>query len=721
MPQITSPKLNRREFIATAAAAGGGLALGFHMPARRPAAAQTAMPIGAELNAWLMIGTDDTVVIRVHRSEMGQGSFTAIPQLVAEELECDWSKVKAEFVSANRHVRENRLYVNLSTGGSTAIRGSHQYLRKAGATAREMLIQAAAQGWSVPAGECAAEKGFVVHKTSGRKINFGAVAEAAAKLTPPADVKFKPHTEWKIAGQSFPRFDVPSKVDGSAVFGLDVKVPDMVYAAVMTCPVFGGKVKSYDEAAIKGRKGVIGVVPIPSGVAVVAEHYWQARTALDELSIEWDEGENAKVSSATIHEHLVKGTEEAGAKVRHEGNFDEAFAKAAKKVEAEYHVPFLDHACMEPMNCTARVSGGEVEVWVSTQNAEAALATAAEAAGVPPDKAFVHLALLGGGFGRRGRQDYVAQAVLVAKAINRPVKLVWSREEDIRHGFYRPISMGKLRAGLDDKGVPVAYAHKVVGQSIFAYLLPQLIKDGWDRTSMDGTFDQPYKIPNVKFDYVMRNTHVPVGFWRSVGSSGNAFITESFIDELAHAAGKDPVEFRRAALVGETSWLNCLNMAAEKADWGKPLPKGYGRGIAINQSFGSICSHAAEVSVDEQGRLRVHRVVVAIDCGYAVNPDNIAAQLESCVVYGLSALLYGEITIKDGRVEQGNFDDYEVIRLDQMPKVEVHLSLTQGSWWGGVGEPGLASLAPAVCNAIFQATGRRVRSLPLKNHDLRSA
>jgi isoquinoline 1-oxidoreductase beta subunit len=714
-----SPKMSRRSFLATAAA--GGFALGFHLPDEGKFSGAAHAATQGEINAWIVIGADDWVTIRVHRSEMGQGSFTAIPQLVAEELECDWSKVRAEFASANRHVRQNRVYVSMSTGGSRAIRDSHPYLRKAGATARTMLIQAAAGRWNVPVAECFAEKGFVVHRPSGRKINYGAVAAAAAKLTPPANVTFKPASAWTIAGQSVPRFDVPEKVDGSAVFGMDVKLPGMVYAAVMQCPVFGGTLKRYDEAKIKGRKGVLGVVPIPNGLAVVAEHYWQAKTALDALPIEWDFGANATVSSTSIMERLKKGTAEAGAKVRHQGDFDGAFARAAKKIEAEYFAPFLDHACMEPMNCTARLRGDRVEVWAPSQNAEGALAAAAEAAQVPPESVDVHLTLLGGGFGRRGRQDYVTQAVVVAKAVGRPVKVVWSREEDMRHGFYRPISLGVLRAGLDANGMPIAYAHKVVGQSILAYLLPHLLRDGWDFSSMHGTFDQAYNIPNLTFDYVMRNTHVPVGFWRSVGHSMNAWITESFIDEIAHAGGKDPLALRRALLAGNKAWLGCLNLAAAKGDWGKPLPAGWGRGIAINESFGSVCAHVAEVSVNAQGELRVERVVAAIDCGHAVNPGNIAAQIESCVAYGLSALLYGEITIKDGRVEQGNFDTYPVLMMREMPKVETYLSLSGGERWGGVGEPGLPPVLPAVCNALFQATGKRLRSLPLKHHDLRRA
>jgi isoquinoline 1-oxidoreductase beta subunit len=720
MTELTA--LSRRDFISVSAAAGGGLALGFNLPTAGAGTAAAQAGKGIELNAWLVIGADDTVTVRVHRSEMGQGSSTAIPQLVAEELECDWSKVRMEFASVMRHIRENKVYVSFATGGSRAIRDSHTYLRKAGATAREMLKTAAAQSWGVPVGECKTEKGFVVHAASGRKVNYGVVAEAAAKVAPPADVKFKPDSAWTIAGTSPPRFDVPDKVDGSAVYGMDVKVPGMVHAAIKQSPVFGGKLKSVDEAKVKSMHGVLAVVKLPGdgAVAVVAERYWQAKTALDALPIQWEEGDNGKVQQAGIVDRLKKGLDEPGVKVRHEGDFDAAFAKAAKKVEAEYFAPFLDHACMEPMNCTAQVTADGVEIWVATQNVEGALAAAAEAAGVGPEKVRANLTLLGGGFGRRGRQDYVTQAVHIAKAAGRPVKLIWSREEDIQHGFYRPISMGRLQAGLDADGKVVAYAHKVCGQSIFSYLLPQNIRDGWDQSSMDGTYNQAYKWPACKFDYVMRNSHVPVGFWRSVGSSQNAFITESFVDEVAHAAGKDPVEFRRG-LLDNKSWLNVLNMAAEKGDWGKPLPKGSGRGIAINACFGSITAHVAEVTVSPRGKLKVDRIVVVLDTGHAVHPDNIAAQNEGGVAYALSAMLYGEITIKDGRVEQSNFDNYPSILIDQMPKVESYLSLTQGDWWGGVGEPSMAPLMAAVCNAIFAATGKRIRSLPLKDQDIRPA
>lgn len=713
--------VSRRRFIVGAAAAGGGLAIGFHLPGKG-IPAEAAPVEGHEVNAWILVHPDDTVTLRVHRSEMGQGSFTAIPQLLAEELEADWTKVRAEFALAHRQITDHKVYVSMSTGGSRAIRDSQGYVRQAGAMAREMLIAAGAARWKVPAGECHAEKSFIVHKPSGRRLSYGALAVAAAKITPPHDVKLKPAGDWKIIGTSVARFDIPAKTDGSAVFGIDVKLPGMVYAVPRQCPVFGGTVKSYDESKIKGMPGVMAVVAIPNGVAVVAQHFWQAKTAAEALPVEWDVGGNGAVSSATIQERLTKGADdEPGVKVRHEGDFDAAMTQAAKKITAEYHAPFLDHATMEPMNCTVHVQGDRVRVWAPSQNAEGSLAAAAEATGVPAQNVDVYLTYMGGGFGRRGRVDYVTQAAIVAKHMApRPVKLMWTREETTQHGFYRPVSMGRLSAGLDASGMPIAYGHKIVGQSLLATVFPARVKGGLDESSVEGTFDQPYKIPNVKFDYVMRNTHVPCGFWRSVGHSMNGWITESFVDEIAHAGGKDPVELRRTLLAGQTSWLNVLNLAAEKGDWGKPLAKNWGRGVAVHQSFGSIAAHVAEVEVTDKGELILHRLVAVIDPGYAVNPRNIEAQCQSNVVYGLTSLLYGAITIKDGRVEQSNFDTYQMMRMSEMPKVETYLLQTRSDWWGGVGEPGLPTSLPAVCNAIFQATGKRIRQLPLAGQSLRS-
>jgi isoquinoline 1-oxidoreductase subunit beta len=713
-------EISRRSFILTSATVGGGLLLGFHLPAGR-AVAPAAAADPREVNAWIVIRPDDTVVIRIARSEMGQGSFTALAMLVAEELECDWSKVKAEYASVAEHLRRNRVYVSFSTGGSRSIRSSHEFLRQAGAAAREMLVAAAAQRWSVPAAECRAASSVITHQPTGRTLTFGTVAEAASQLTPPPSVALKPPEQWKVIGKPIKRFDTPDKVMGKPVFGIDVRLPDMLYAAIRQCPVFGGTLKSHDEAAIKGRKGVRHIVPLGNAVAVVAESWWQAHKALEALPVTWDEGSNGTANSAGIMAFLRGGLTAADAAVaRNDGDAGRALASAAKVVEAEYFVPFLSHATMEPMNCTAHVTADRVEVWAPSQNAEATLAAAAEAAGLHPSKVEVHITFLGGGFGRRGFQDYTRQAVRIAKAVGKPVKLLWSREEDIQHDYYRPVSLVKLRAGLDAAGMPMAWHARVAGQSIMAGIAPQRIVNGVDLHFLEGLHDLPYTFPNVRVEYSMRNTHVPVGFWRSVNHTQNAFFKECFLDEVAHAAGQDPYQYRRRLLTGKRKELHVLDTAAQKADWGKPLPPGVFRGIALHESYGSHCAEVAEVSLSDKGEVRVHRVVCAIDSGYIVNPDTVQAQGESSIVYALTAALYGEITIKNGRVEQGNFGDYEMLLIHQMPKVEVH-PVPTGGFWGGIGEPLTPPLVPAVCNAIFAATGKRIRSLPLKNHDLKKA
>ena len=669
-----------------------------------------------------MIEPDDTVRIRVARSEMGQGSFTALPMLVAEELECDWSKVKAEYASVAEHLRRNRVYVSFSTGGSRSIRSSHEFLRQAGAAAREMLIAAAAQQWGVPASECLAANSVITHRPTGRTVIFGAVAGAASKLTPPTSVALKPPEQWKLIGKPVKRFDTPDKVMGKPVFGVDVRLPNMLFAAIRQCPVFGGTLKAYEESAIRARKGVRQVVALPNAVAVAAESWWQAKQAVEALAVTWDDGPNGKVTSASIMDFLRTGLTATNAAVaRNVGDARAALSRASKVIEAEYYAPFLAHATMEPMNCTAHVTADKVEVWVPTQNAEAALAAAADAAGVPPSKVEVHVTFLGGGFGRRGAvQDYIRQAVTIAKAVGRPVNLIWSREEDIQHDFYRPVCLTKFTAGLDAAGQLVALHARVSGQSIMAAFAPDQIGPGADLHFLEGMHDMPYAIPNLLVDYAMRNTHVPVGFWRSVNHTQNAFFKECFLDELAHAAGQDPYQYRRRALNGKPKELNVLDTAAQKAGWGGPLPAGVFRGIALHESYGSHCAEVAEVSVSSKGEVRVHRVVAAIDPGYVVNPATVRAQAESSVVYALTAALYGEITIKNGRVEQSNFGDYEMLHIDEIPAVEVY-PVPTGGFWGGIGEPFTPPVFPAVCNAIFAATGKRVRSLPLKNHDLRKA
>ena len=713
------PQFSRRSFVASVAALGGGLALGFHLPiGAGPAGAAAG---SAEVNAWVVIQPDDSVVIRVARSEMGQGITTALPMLVAEELECDWSKVRAEFPTADENLRRHRAWGDMSTGGSRSVRTSQEYLRKAGAAAREMLVAAAAQQWNVAAAECQAAKSIITHKPSGRTLRFGEVAEAAAKLPPPREPKLKNPKDWTLAGTPQKRLDTLDKVTGKPIFGIDVRVPDMLYAAIAQCPVFGGKPKSYDEAKIRGVKGVRQIVGLPNAVAVVADSWWQAKQAVASLPVTWDEGQNGKVSSAGIVELLRGGlAAPEAAVVRKDGDFEAALSKATKRIEAEYSAPYLAHATMEPMNCTAHVTQDKVEVWAPTQSGEGALAAAAAAAEVAPEKVVMHKTMLGGGFGRRGAvQDFVHQAVLIAKPVGQPVKLLWAREEDIRHDFYRPAAMVKFIAGLDGSGMPIAWQVRVSSPSIFASLLPQRLVNGVDQAAANGFTDEmAYDVPNYHVDYAMRTTHVPVGFWRSVNHSQNGFFRECFVDEMAHTAGQDPYQYRRKLLSKDPVRLAVLDAAAQKAGWDEPPKPGISRGIALVEAYGSLCAQVAEASVGDKGQVKVHRVVAALDTGHVVNPAILQSQAESGIVYGLTAALYGAITIENGRVQQGNFDDYEMLRMADMPAVETAL-VPSGGFWGGGGEVAVPPLAPALCNAIFAATGRRVRSLPLKEQDLK--
>jgi isoquinoline 1-oxidoreductase subunit beta len=718
--------LNRRQFMLTTSAVGGALVLEFFLPSRWAEAAAIAeqpwyhhTTAGTEVNAWLAIGSDDSVTIRVAQSEMGEGVFTSMPMLVAEELACDWTKVRAEYASANRSLRENRVYQRMATGGSGAVRRSREYLQQAGASARARLIAAAAQQWGVPGSECRVENGMVIHPASGRRINYGAVAARAAQVKLDAEPAIKTPAQFTLLGKSLNRLDVPLKVDGSATFGIDVRLPDMLYASVMTCPVFGGKLRRYDFDAIKSMPGVRIAVEVPHGVAVVADSYWRAKTALEVMPIEWDFGAHANASSEAFRQTFREALEKAGVVAAEKGDALGALQAAGQVVEADYEVPYLAHACMEPMNCTAQVRPERVDVWVSTQNPEAALAAAAETAGMAPENTYVHTCFLGGGFGRRFYNDDVRQAVSVAKALNgRPVKLIWTREEDMRHDFYRPMAALRFRAGLDANGVPIAWFNRSVTHSILSGIRPADVKGGIDRTSVEGLANIPYGFAEHRIEHLIHNTHVPVAFWRSVGASQNAFAVECFLDEVAHAGGKDAVELRRLLLKDHSDWLHVLNTAAQKANWGKAMPPGTAQGLAIAESFGSIVAEVAEVSVSKRGEVRVERIVCAVDCGHVVNPLTVAEQMESSVVYGLTATLYGQITIKHGRVVEGNFDDYQMLRLDAMPEVETYLALSGGTKWGGIGEPGVPPVAPAVCNAIFKITGKRVRSLPLSNHDL---
>jgi isoquinoline 1-oxidoreductase subunit beta len=721
-------KFSRRTFmVGSAAAAGGGLALGFHLPLGiDPAAAQGAADAGGEVNAWVVIKPDDTCVIRIARSEMGQGTLTGLAQLVAEELECDWTKVTAESITAGQNLARKRVWGDMSTGGSRGIRGSQDYVRRGGAVARLMLLQAAADEWKVPVGELKVADGVITHAASNRSTSYGKVAAAAARLTAPdpKSITLKEPKDWKIAGKPLKRLDTADKLNGAKVYAIDVQLPGMLNAAIKDCPVFGGKLKSYDESKVAGLTGVRRVVKVKdSAVAVVADTWWRAKSALDALPIVWDEGPNALQSSATIAEHLKDGlTATATNGERQNGDALGAIAGAAKKVEAVYATPFLTHACMEVMNATVRLSADKAEVWVASQNAEASLAALSEASGVPLVKCEVYRHDLGGGFGRRGgTQDYVHQAVAIAKEFpSVPIKLIWSREEDQAHDFYRPISQCRMAAGLDADGNLVGLHVRVSGQSINATLNPGGIVGGKDRRQLQGLWEEAgdaqlgYSVPNLLIEYAMRNTHVPVGPWRGVNTNQNAVYIECFIDEAARAAGKDPLAFRRALMSRHPKHLAVLNAAAEKGDWGKPLPPGVHRGIAQFMGYGSYSAAVAEVSVSPQGKVKVHRMVLALDCGQVVNPGQVAAQVEGSVAYGLSATLYGECPVKDGRMTSLNFDSYELLRLAEMPKVETVI-VPSHDFWGGVGEPTICVVAPAVLNAIHAATGKPVRSLPLKN------
>jgi len=705
----------RRQFLKASAAVGGGLALEFSVAA--PVLAQAA-PGATEVTHWLVIHPDDRVVIRIARSEMGQGSLTGLAQLVAEELECDWARVSTEFASPNEHVKRKRIWGSMSTGGSAGIRTSHEYLRKSGASAREMLVSAAASGWNVPVAECTVANGVVTHGPSKRTTSYGKVAAAAAKVDAPKDPKLKDPKDWKIAGKSPKRLDTPDKVVGKPVFGVDVQLPGMLHASIVQSPVFLGKVKSVDSAAAEKMRGVKGVVKQERFVAVVADNWWRANQAAKQLKVEWDEGANGKVTTDSIFASFREGLDAKDLPTaRAMGDAKAAMATAAKVVEAEYGSPYLSHATMEPMTATAWFKDdGTLEVWTSTQNGEASIAAASEASGLPLEKCEVHKMMLGGGFGRRGApQDYVTQSVQIAKQFpGKPVKLMWSREEDMQHGFYRPASLVRMKAGLDSSGTVVALHTVVACPSILALLRPEGIQKGIDFTAVRTLSDTTYTIPNQLVEYAMRNPHVPVGFWRAPGLQ-NAFYRECFVDELAHAAGKDPLEYRLQMLKPDDKNRLVLEAVAKAAKWGSPLPKGVYRGIAQSDGFGSFTAMVSEVSVVD-GNIKVHKVYSAIDSGYVVHPDACRAQAEGNVIFCIGQLYQGH-TLKDGRIAESNFHDFQLPKMTEMPKVETILVPT-GGFWGGHGEPGALCVAPSVLNAVFAATGKRVRNLPLKDGKL---
>ena len=712
----------RRRFLVTSAAASGGLAIGLPLTASSQGKAAQA---GTEVNIWVVVKPDDTCVIRIARSEMGQGTKTGLAQLVAEELECDWKKVTTESITAGQNLASKRAWGEMGTGGSRGIRISQDYVRKGGAAARMMLLQAAANRWGVPVSELTVSDGVISHAPSKRTTSYGKVAADAAKLTAPdpSSIKLKEPRSWKVAGKPVHRLDTADKLDGSKKYAIDLQFPGMLNAAIRQCPVYGGKLVSFDGAAIAKRPGVKGAVQVDERtVAVVADTWWHAKTALDALPIVWDEGEGATQSSAKIAEHLAGGLSAPNAYAdRNEGDALKAIEGAAKRVEAVYSTPFLAHATMEPMNCTARVTADRAEAWVPTQNAEASLAALSEVTGIPISQCEVVRPDLGCGFGRRGgSQDYTRQAGLIAKQFpGTHVKLIWSREEDQAQDFYRPISQCKLTAGLDASGKLVGLHVRVSGQSINAFLNPASVADGKDRRQLQGMWSAAgdaqlgYTVPNLLVEYAMRNTHVPVGPWRGVNTNQNGVYIECFIEECARAAGADSLEFRRALMQKHPKHLGVLNAAAEKAGWGKPLPAGVHRGIAQFMGYGSYSAAVAEVSMVD-GKVKVHRMVLALDCGHAVNPHQIAAQVEGSVAYGLSATFYGEMTVEAGRVRELNFHNYPILRLAEMPKVETVIVPTY-DFWGGVGEPTICVVAPAVMNAVYAATGKPVRSLPMKN------
>ena len=647
---------------------------------------------------------------------------------MAEELECDWKKVTTEYPSPEQNLARKRVWGDMSTGGSRGIRGSQEYVRKGGAVAREMLIEAAAKQWNVPTAECKAEASIITHVPSGRTTSYGKVASAAAQLQPPTDVKLKDPKDWKIIGKPLSRLDTADKLTGKQVYAIDVKLPDMLYASIMDAPVFGAKVKSYDEAKARAMPGVRHIVKVgETAVAVVAEGWWQANEALKALNITWEQGANDQVSSDSIFAFLQDGLEaKEGVFIGNKaGDAPQAIANAAKKLEAVYFAPFENHFTMEPMNCTARVTADRCEVWGATQNAEGGLAAAAEAAGLSPSQCEFHKHHLGGGFGRRGRQDYTTKAVLIAKQIpGVPIKLIWSREEDMRQCTYRPVGLCKLSAGLDEKGELVGLRMRIAAPSILASAAPnRLDKDGRDSAAFQGlnpggAEGRPgYAIANLLIEHAIRNTHVPVGFWRGVNTNQNAIWLESFIDEISHAAGKDPLEFRRKLLANSPRHLAVLDAVADRIGWNTAPSPGLHRGIAQFMGYGSYCAGAAEVAVSERGKLKIHRLVIAIDCGYAVNPQQVAMQTEGSIAFGLSAMLYQECTVKDGRMVQENLDSYPMMLMEDYPRVEA-IVMPSGDFWGGVGEPTISVAAPAVLNAVFAATGKRVRTLPLKNTKL---
>jgi isoquinoline 1-oxidoreductase beta subunit len=721
-----SVQLSRRGFLSSVGAMAGAFSLGFTFP--ESAMAATSGGAEAEVNAWVVVRSDETVLLRIARAEMGQGTLTGLAQLIAEELECDWDKVKFELVKPGENRRRDRVWRDMSTGGSSGIRRSHDYVRMGGAVARYMLVQAAATRLEVEPHELTVTRGVITHSASGRSTTFGAVAEAANGISPPAEVALKHPKNWTIAGQPVKRLDTADKLDGSLIYGMDFRIDGMLVALPKACPVHGGKLKTFDSSAISGMNGVKHILKVDDEtVAVVADTFWRAKTALDALPIEWDEGENAKVSSDSIAALLREGlTAETNFIGNQTGDAKGVLEQAEKVIEADYSYPYQNHAPMEVLSATVRWSPDRCDVWAPTQVAEVALDTVIEAAGLPAELCEITPMRIGGSFGRRLATDYLRMAVLIAKQVpGTPIKMMWTREEDMVQGRFHPVTQCRMRATLDKDGNIDAMHMRVSGQSIMSYARPSAMTENGDPYVFQGL--QPggsegvfaYRVPNLLIDHAMRNTHIRPGFWRGVNTNHNAFYSECFIDELAHAAGEDPYAFRRKLMSGNPKHLAVLDAVAERTGWDQPPAEGTFRGMAQYMGFGSYTAAVAEVSVTD-GQLKMHRIVAATDPGHALNPQQIEAQVTGSFVYGLSAMLYGECTVRDGRIEQENFDTYNVLRLDEMPAVEV-IVMPSGGFWGGVGEPTIAVAAPAVLNAIFAATGKRVRNLPLSNFDLQTS
>lgn len=716
----------RRHFIIAGATAAGGLALGIGaIPRAVQAFTVAAKPWdeGAnpyDLDAWIAIEPDDSVLIRYARSEMGQGSMTSLPMIVAEELQCDWSKVRVEYASPNRSVRENNVYGDMSSVGSHSVRDSHIKLQQIGASARERLIAAAAAQWKVEPSECTAANSVVSHAASGQTIGFGALAAAAVKITLAAEPAIKTPDKYTLIGTPMPRVDVPLKINGAAQYAIDTRLPDMVYAAIAACPVPGGTLASVDDTPLKDAPGIVQVVRLPDAVAVVAtDTFWRAKQGLAKLHPEWNVGAAGSTDSAQFaKEYREAALNGPSATARNDGDTDAAMPGAAKTVAGMYEVPYLAHATMEPMNATVHLQADRLDVWVGTQSADRTLKAAAATAGLNPEQVYIHNTFVGGGFGRKSRNDEMIQAIQIAKVVNRPIKLIWTREDDIRHDRFRPQAAISFKAALGADDMPTALHIRTAVGSLLRSLGMNKVENGIEPMAVEGLSNNPYKIANMRVECALKNTHIPVSFWRSVGASQNAFAIESFIDEMAAAGGQDPYKLRRTLLEGKSDWIHVLDMVAEKGDWGKPIAAGRSRGIAIHECYGTIVGEVAEITLNPKGELKVDRITLAVDCGHVVNPLTLAEQMEGGAIFALTAALYGKITIKNGRPEQGNFDTYPMVRLAQAPKIDVHFALSGGNKWGGAGEPGAAPVAAAVCNAIFALTGKRIRSLPIMDHDL---